>query len=203
MTFAGTAARGSAIPSPVEGMTTYLEDANRLDFYDGSAHVPAAGLTFIKSETFTGVNGVSFNSIFSSTYKDYFFLFSGVHASGGADVFFRMRLSGSDDSTTNYFYGLNSITDLAGPTRTYAGSQAQGLMANLQNIRGSFGFTISDPANALVKTTMSQSTTVGSSTNIFRNSWGSFNAATAFDGITFFLGSGNYSGTITAYGYRS
>jgi hypothetical protein len=36
MSFAGTAARGSAIPSPVEGMTTYLEDSNSLAIYDGS-----------------------------------------------------------------------------------------------------------------------------------------------------------------------
>jgi hypothetical protein len=36
MSFAGTAARGSAIPSPVEGMTTFLEDSNALAIYDGS-----------------------------------------------------------------------------------------------------------------------------------------------------------------------
>jgi len=36
MSFAGTAARGSAIATPVEGMTTYLEDSNVLSVYDGS-----------------------------------------------------------------------------------------------------------------------------------------------------------------------
>jgi hypothetical protein len=35
--FAGTAARGSAIPSPVEGMVSYLEDANGIAIYDGAA----------------------------------------------------------------------------------------------------------------------------------------------------------------------
>jgi hypothetical protein len=35
--FAGTAARGSAIPSPVEGMAAYLNDSNILSLYDGSA----------------------------------------------------------------------------------------------------------------------------------------------------------------------
>jgi hypothetical protein len=38
MSFAGTAARGSAIPSPVEGMVTYLENTNRLEVYTGSAY---------------------------------------------------------------------------------------------------------------------------------------------------------------------
>jgi hypothetical protein len=34
--FAGTAARGSAIPSPVEGMVSYLEDSNTFQYYNGS-----------------------------------------------------------------------------------------------------------------------------------------------------------------------
>lgn len=33
MTFAGTAARGSAIPTPSEGMVSYLEDSNSLELY--------------------------------------------------------------------------------------------------------------------------------------------------------------------------
>lgn len=36
MTFAGTAARGSAIPTPVEGMVTYLEDSDELEVYTTS-----------------------------------------------------------------------------------------------------------------------------------------------------------------------
>jgi hypothetical protein len=37
MTFADTAARGSAIDTAVDGMTTYLEDTNTYEGYDGSA----------------------------------------------------------------------------------------------------------------------------------------------------------------------
>ena len=51
MTFAGTAARGSAIPSPVEGMVTYLEDVNGLTVYDGSAWIPAASGASLGSGT--------------------------------------------------------------------------------------------------------------------------------------------------------
>jgi hypothetical protein len=36
MTFAGTAARGSAIATPVEGMAAYLDDSNVVSLYDGS-----------------------------------------------------------------------------------------------------------------------------------------------------------------------
>jgi len=37
--FADSAARGTAIPSPVEGMLTYLEDTNAYESWDGSAYV--------------------------------------------------------------------------------------------------------------------------------------------------------------------
>ena len=37
MVFAGTAARGSAIASPSEGMFTYLTDSNGLEYYGGTA----------------------------------------------------------------------------------------------------------------------------------------------------------------------
>lgn len=37
MTFGGTGARGSAIPMPIEGMVTYLQDSNILSIYDGNA----------------------------------------------------------------------------------------------------------------------------------------------------------------------
>ena len=40
MTFAGTAARGSAIPSPTEGMLTYLADTNTLEYWNGSSFLP-------------------------------------------------------------------------------------------------------------------------------------------------------------------
>jgi hypothetical protein len=37
MTFGGTAARGSAIPTPVEGMVTYLEDSNTFEYWDSDS----------------------------------------------------------------------------------------------------------------------------------------------------------------------
>jgi hypothetical protein len=35
--FAGTAARGSAITSPIEGQFAFLKDTNTLTFYNGTA----------------------------------------------------------------------------------------------------------------------------------------------------------------------
>ena len=43
MVFAGTAERGSAIPTPSEGMVAYLEDANAIEFYNGTGWEAVGG----------------------------------------------------------------------------------------------------------------------------------------------------------------
>jgi hypothetical protein len=62
MVFAGTAARGSAIPSPVEGMYTHINETDSLEYYDGSAWESVGGgggggilqvVSEIKTDTFT------------------------------------------------------------------------------------------------------------------------------------------------------
>jgi hypothetical protein len=40
--FAGSAARGSAISAPTEGMLTYLSDTDAFEFYNGTTYVPLA-----------------------------------------------------------------------------------------------------------------------------------------------------------------
>ena len=45
MSFAGTAARGSAISTPVEGMATYLQDSNLVSIYDGTNWKNSLGVT--------------------------------------------------------------------------------------------------------------------------------------------------------------
>jgi hypothetical protein len=45
MRFASASARSATLTSPVEGMVTWLQDVNRLDYYDGSVWVPAKGQT--------------------------------------------------------------------------------------------------------------------------------------------------------------
>jgi hypothetical protein len=63
MTFADSAARGSAITSPVEGMLTYLADSNIYEYWDGAAWVdiipepPAPVLQSISSSAYTVQSG--------------------------------------------------------------------------------------------------------------------------------------------------
>ena len=84
MVFAGSAARGSAIPSPTEGMYAHLSDTDELTYYDGSAwanRVPSVAsgkilqiVSTIKTDTFslatsgmTDITGLSASITPSST----------------------------------------------------------------------------------------------------------------------------------------
>ena len=51
MVFDDDTARGSAIPSPSEGMVTYLKDTNQVQAYDGSAFTPIGSILQVVSTT--------------------------------------------------------------------------------------------------------------------------------------------------------
>jgi PIN domain nuclease of toxin-antitoxin system len=69
MSFAGTAARGSAIPSPVEGMAAYLEDSNLVSLYDGSAWKTSLSTTGGILQVVSAVKTDTF-SMSSTTFAD-------------------------------------------------------------------------------------------------------------------------------------
>lgn len=48
MRFASSAARGSAISSPTEGMVSYLDDLNQVQVFDASAWIPVSGIVDTK-----------------------------------------------------------------------------------------------------------------------------------------------------------
>jgi hypothetical protein len=148
MSFAGTAARGSAIPSPVEGMTTFLEDSNILSIYDGSNWKNSLGVTggvlqvvqtlktdvfTTTSATFTSVTGASVSITPRATSSRILILgttFVGVSTSTNSRSAF-VRLSGGNSATY--------IGDTAGNRVPALGSP--GSRANDLGIPSANGFT--------------------------------------------------------------
>jgi hypothetical protein len=101
MSFAGTAARGSAIASPVEGMYTHLEDTDRLQFWNGSAWVSPLGSTLITSQNFTSTSSVVVNDVFSSQFDAYQIVITVTSASSAGDMALQLQVAGTP-ATTNY-----------------------------------------------------------------------------------------------------
>ena len=60
MNFAGTAARGSAIGTAVQqGMISYLNDINRLQFYNGTSWLPVGVVQIVSATTSTEVSNAT------------------------------------------------------------------------------------------------------------------------------------------------
>jgi hypothetical protein len=105
MVFAGTAARGSAIPSPSEGMVTYREDDDVVEVYNGSSFVPVGPGQILQvvsttktdvfsssSSSFTAVTGLSASITPSSASNKVFVMVDMKVASSGSGRIIQSKL---------------------------------------------------------------------------------------------------------------
>jgi hypothetical protein len=201
MSFAGTAARGSAIPSPVEGMTTYLEDSDTLQIFDGTTYASPFDYSLVTTTTFSTQSAVSFNNVFTSKYDNYIIIAS-IKGDGVAQALtVRLRSGGSDISTPTY--NLQTVEAAATSITTFrdAGqtSWAPAAVRNFSN-RLFLNIIISNPAVASLQTQFQSNGYDGGIVGQ-RNGYGDNSTTGAADGISF-IASNNITGYISIYGLR-
>jgi len=110
MTFAGTAARGSAIPSPIEGMVSYLADSDKVEVYTNAWGAIGGGKvlqvvsttktdTFsTTSSTFADVTGLSLSITPASASNKIFLVASLVAGQNGLNAAF-FQFAGGNSGT--------------------------------------------------------------------------------------------------------
>lgn len=207
MVFANAAARTSAIASPQEGMISYLKDTNATEYYSGSAWAAiggssASGLTLITRQAYTTASTVNVNDVFSSTYDSYKIVITNS-ASTAATISMRLRVSGADNTTSNYSSTMQEGVQGA----TYVFGRYQ--VGATSWINGDIGFK-SDLLMSMdiVNPFLSQTTTAVGISCESDNGWRGgafnmlFNATTSFTGFSFYTGSGSATGVVTVYGYQ-
>ena len=158
----------------------------------------AGGMNLISRTVLSSTTNVSLNNVFSATYDNYRILFEGSFAGGQSDIEMRMRVSGSDNTTSNY-NSFRATVDTAGNT----GSSSQ-VSANKWYIvtgdtnPGFFSIDILRPF-ATVKTNWGGNIVSRGGTRGGFNT-GFFDATTSFDGFSIFS-SNACVGTLSVYGY--
>ena len=196
MSFAGTAARGSAIPSPVTGMTTYLEDTKDLTIYDGSSYSSPFGLTLLSNQSFTTTTAVIFNNFLSSTYDAYQIVLGVTSTSAFTDARINLR-DGTTDISANY---EDQTIEVSGTTVNANRnlSAAQGRLGLFSANGGMLTTTFNNPALAARTYGVTISYMDGT---VLRTTGFAHNVATAYDGfrITF---TNNATGSLKLYGLR-
>jgi len=218
--FADSAARATAIPSPVEGQMASLNDDDKVYRYSGSEWV-AVGLppglnpvaptsiansggsasTTGRTVSYSGVTSISLNGVFSTGFDDYMILFDQMIGNTNPTEFtLRLRVGGADSSGANYFGAL--------VFSTFAGT-----LGILSNSGGTsfIRFINATPTIKLGMNTLVQSPFLSEITSITHQGsrvetggqiMGHHSAATSYDGFTILsTGPATLTGTIRVYGY--
>jgi hypothetical protein len=158
MVFAGTAARGSAIPTPTQGMYTHLNDTDSLQYWDGSDWV---GVASAGTASFSFVETLYFTSSGSFTKATYPWLRAikvktvggggggaGCPTTGSGQV--AVGGSGGGAATAESF--ITDIASLAGTVTVLVGDGGSGGVGNSNGNDGgesSFGDGLAYEVSAL------------------------------------------------------
>jgi len=200
----GATSGSTTITAPATGGDEVIELSTALDAkLDSTAYQP--GLTLITSETFSAVSSVSLNGCFTSTYPHYRLVIGMVthSAAGDAGVLIRLRASGADDTTSNYFWSRVFVSTAGSVGGSGAGSTTSWSVGATSNNRGnSAAVEIYNPqASARTGFSSGPSNDGGTSAFTYINS-GLFTNTTQFDGFTLSTSNGNLTGTVRVYGYK-
>lgn len=216
--FATSAARATAIPSPTDGQYTYLQDTNSTEFWNGSVWVATStpGLSMVNPTTiansggtssatggqvtFTTVNSISLNGVFSATY-DYYQILCNLTGTNNTGVTLRLRVAGVDASGSNYVRQLLEVTGA-----TVVGARSTSTSATMGGVEttsfSQFNSTVFNPFLTVPTKISSLADTgnVGAYLNVVVNG---HSLTTSYDGFTILPVAGTITGTIRVYGYKN
>lgn len=185
---------------PLAGMVPIIPSSVQVG--SGTSSVSASGVI-----TFSGVNSIAINGVFSSAYANYRIVYFQDSASTLADIAMRLRQSGSDSSTANYYHGGTVIDG-----NTFYGNSASAAnnwyihtthTAVAGNGHASLSMDLYSP-NIARPTTFTHMGYAwpGTGYHRFIAKGGFHNNPLAYDGFTWYPSSGTYGGTIRVYGYN-
>lgn len=210
MSFADSAARSSAIGTAnfEEGMTSYLQDTNLVEVYDGAnwASIAPSGPTpgLVQIGTAISFSGVVTQDIptgtFTSAYQNYRIIYEGT--AGAGDLAMRLGDAGVFNATSNNYRWNGQYAIYTGSTITGVNSsttQTAFLMGNADGFYTSVDlYSPFDSARNTGMTYLHARSDYG-----FMTGGGAMTVTTSFSQVRFLAtGGGNIAGTVYVYGYN-
>jgi len=199
---------GAGEKALAEGQFAYIEATNITQYYDGAAwqSVGTSGFTFITGTTFSAVSSVSLpTDTFTSTYDNYRMIFQITGMSSAATITMRMRASGTDNSTSNYY---NAFTGLANDGTTLTRTSSGGTSFAICQIEN-FGnphfidLNIYNPKIASQTNIGGLSFTQSGGATSTMSGGGNQAQSTAFDSLSIITSTGTITGKYRIYGYAN
>jgi hypothetical protein len=159
--------------------------------------------------TFSGVTSVSLNGCFSATYLNYKIVINltANSATGPTDLNFRYRITGSDQTSSNYYMGFNEIAQAGGLTTSVANPASAFLLGRHgTGVPGQTFFL--ESADPFVSGTHHQINFEGVTQTTgggyaYRTGVGDFIGSGSMDGFSLVMATNTFTGTIRCYGYQN
>jgi hypothetical protein len=161
------------------------------------------GLVHINTTSFSAVSSQSINDVFSSTYNHYKIVVSGS-GSTTATLDLRLRVSGSDNSTSNYYYaGVLLESSTAAFIKAQGDPTTYFRLGTIGTNTGIIETTISNPQQAeYTGYVTTNGYLYGTNEGGWYNIGGAFSGTTSFTGFTLIPASGTITGRVSIYGYK-
>lgn len=199
MVFSNSAARLAAIPSPLAGMLTFLEDTGLYSSWNGSAWV-ALDVSLISSNSFTTSSSVNVDGVFSSNFQNYNISVA-LTSSATNTIRFQWRAGGSNETGTVYAYGGFGVGTWSSTAffSTNASLRDYHALADSNTTSG-----LASELNIFNPNTIIRPTILGHSSGAFLVANGSTtDTTTQYTGFRIFPTTGTITGTIRVYGLRN
>lgn len=163
---------------------------------------PAGGGDYVRitTQSFSASSAVNVNDVFSATYKNYKVFLNVATASVGQNIFYRYRVGGADNSTSNYSYQrmiLNATTF----NNNRGTGETNGTIVDASTVNSNQELTFFNP----FESKLSYVYATGSyecATPAIHLWYSGFNATTSFTGFTIYPSSGTITGEILVYGMK-
>jgi hypothetical protein len=171
----------------------------------GLAWAAASGgsVVLVKTVTFSSASSVDLSDSFSSAYTHYF-INGSMTSSADGDLLFRYRVSGSDNSSSNYNYQLADITNTT-VNNARLTSQTSGRLCATRagGTRLSFKTELYNPFASVAKNWVGHAAIFSNADLYINQISGGFNDSTSFTGLTVYPSSGTITGSVFIYGYKN
>ena len=172
---------------------------------DTNTYLANSGLVYVTSATIgTTVASVSLNDCFSSTYDNYKIVVEIGDTSGAMSLYWRWRVGGTDNTTTDYQWFYSGHTNAGGTISSASAGQTYafcGLYTSASGVSPIITLDVMRPFVA--KETRVYNFGYYRATASVYYGGNSHNGGTSFDGFTIYPSAGTMTGgTITVYGYR-
>ena len=161
-----------------------------------------AGMVLLNTTSFSAVASQSISDVFSTTYDNYKILYTCTTSTENT-VNLRLRVSGADNTTSNYYRQLNLAKDTSvSASENLAATSFNGF--NTNTTITPISVEVFSPFLATATAFLGQYHKVETLASVHENGFvtGLHNVASSFTGFTFTVGGGTMSGTISVFGYN-